>query len=136
MTSPSSSESLQTDLFAGISAVEQQKAWGGREVAQTNPIAQVLLESDVPHLDRYFDYLVPAEFDETAQPGTRVRVRFAEQKLTGYVVHRKEQTEFQGQLKYIEHVVSAISVVTPDVFDLAQKLADRYASVAANVLRL
>lgn len=30
----------------------------------------------VPHLDRDFDYLVPAEHSDDAQPGVRVRVRF------------------------------------------------------------
>ncbi|MGW5672001.1 primosomal protein N' family DNA-binding protein, partial [Micromonospora sp. NPDC003776] len=38
---------------------------------------------DLPlaHLDRPFDYLVPADLDAAARPGVRVKVRFAGQLL-------------------------------------------------------
>lgn len=39
-------------------------------------MARVLVDKGVLHLDRYFDYAVPEELDEDAQPGVRVRVRF------------------------------------------------------------
>ncbi|HET6212162.1 MAG TPA: hypothetical protein VFE14_04725, partial [Micromonosporaceae bacterium] len=49
----------------------------GRVAAQHLPIARVSVDVAVPHLDRPFDYLVPAEADAQAQPGTRLRVRFS-----------------------------------------------------------
>ncbi|WP_346845391.1 primosomal protein N' [uncultured Rothia sp.] len=129
-------ESLQTDLFAGTHAFNQPSTLGGRAVAETYPVARVLLETDVPHLDRYFDYLIPAELDEQAQPGVRVRAKLGEQKLTGYIRTRLEHTEFMGRMKFIDDVISPVSVVTEDLFILAEKIADRYANVMSNVLRL
>lgn len=136
MTHSENLESLQTDLFEGIHGLEPASSFGGRPVAPELPVAQVLLETDVPHLDRYFDYLVPLELDESAQIGVRVRVHLGEQKLTGYIRRRIQHTEFMGRLKFIDDVVSPISVVTEDIFDLAERLAERYANVMSNVLRL
>ncbi|WP_304439103.1 enolase C-terminal domain-like protein, partial [Mycobacterium sp. NAZ190054] len=42
--------------------------------AEHEPVARVLPMLTVPHLDREFDYLVPAEQSDDAQPGVRVRV--------------------------------------------------------------
>ena len=42
--------------------------------AEHRPVARVAIDTRVPHLDRLFDYEVPAELDEQAQPGVRVRV--------------------------------------------------------------
>lgn len=48
----------------------------GAKLAEELPVARVLVDKGVLHLDRYFDYAVPAELDAEAQPGVRVRVRF------------------------------------------------------------
>lgn len=129
-------ESPQTDLFEGISDLKAPQTLGGREVASQYPVAQVVLESDVPHLDRLFDYLVPADLDELAQPGTRVRVKFGGQRMSGYLRHRVETSGYAGNLKFLEQVVSPIPVVPPETFELADLLAARCASVLSNVLRL
>ena len=50
------------------------------------PVAAVVVDTGLPHLDRVFEYAVPAELDEAAQPGARVRVRFAGRDLDGFVV--------------------------------------------------
>ena len=39
----------------------------------TDPVARVLLDSPVPHLDRLFDYLVPPRLDAAAGIGTTPR---------------------------------------------------------------
>ncbi|WP_252159440.1 hypothetical protein, partial [Mycobacterium tuberculosis] len=44
-----------------------------RTPVEVEPIARVLPMLSVPHLDRDFDYLVPAEHSDDAQPGVRVR---------------------------------------------------------------
>lgn len=41
------------------------------------PVAAVVVDSGLAHLDRLFEYAVPPDLDEAAQPGARVRVRFA-----------------------------------------------------------
>ena len=41
------------------------------------PVVRVLPLLGLPHLDRPFDYLVTEEDSAAAQPGVRVRIRFA-----------------------------------------------------------
>ena len=107
-----------------------------RSPAATSPIARVCVDVNLPHLDRPFDYLVPADVDEIAQPGVRVRVRFAGQLLDGILLDRVAESEHGGRLAYIEKVVSAERVLTPEVARLARAVADRYAGTLADVLRL
>jgi primosomal protein N' (replication factor Y) len=96
----------------------------------------VCVDVSLPHLDRPFDYLVPAEADDAAQPGVRVRVRFAGQLLDGVVLERVAESEHTGSLAYLERVVSPVPVVTGEVATLARAVADRYAGTLADVLRL
>ncbi|WP_323373533.1 primosomal protein N' [Plantactinospora alkalitolerans] len=93
---------------------------------------------DVPlaHLDRPFDYLVPAELAEQARAGTRVRVRFAGQLVDGWLLDRAETSAHDGRLSYLERLVSPEPVLTPEIARLARAVADRYAGNLADVLRL
>ncbi|MFC0509408.1 primosomal protein N' [Micromonospora costi] len=93
---------------------------------------------DVPlaHLDRPFDYLVPAELDASAVPGVRVKVRFAGQLVDGWLLERVDASGHTGRLAYLEKVVSPEPVLSPEVARLARAVADRYAGSLADVLRL
>ncbi|MDI1289368.1 MAG: primosome assembly protein PriA, partial [bacterium] len=55
--------------------------------AAAKPVAQVIIDSPLPHLDHVFDYAVPATA-EGAVPGSRVRVRFAGRLTDAFVVGR------------------------------------------------
>ncbi|WP_200210055.1 primosomal protein N' [Micromonospora coerulea] len=92
---------------------------------------------DVPlaHLDRPFDYLVPAELDADAVPGVRVKVRFAGQLVDGWLLERAERSD-HPRLAYLEKVVSPVPVLAPEIARLARAVADRYAGSLADVLRL
>src|SRR5690606_4107231 len=100
------------------------------------PVARVLPLLTPAHLDRDFDYLVPAEFDELARPGVRVRVRFARLLVDGYLLERLERSEHTGKLIALERVVSGEQVLTPEILRLATIVAARYAGTRADVLRL
>jgi len=100
------------------------------------PVARVAVDISLAHLDRPFDYLVPASMDEAAVPGCRVRVRFAGQLVDGYLLDRADSSEHQGRLARLERVTSPEPVLTPEIFDLARAVADRYAGTLADVLRL
>ncbi|MCW6011083.1 primosomal protein N' [Micromonospora sp. CPCC 205371] len=99
-------------------------------------MARVCVDVPLAHLDRPFDYLVPADLAETAQPGTRVRVRFARQLVDGWILERVEASDHDGKLAYLERLVSSEVVLTPEVARLARAVADRYAGNLADVLRL
>jgi primosomal protein N' (replication factor Y) (superfamily II helicase) len=105
-------------------------------VCERLPVARVAVDISLAHLDRPFDYLVPASMDQTAVPGCRVRVRFAGQLVDGYLLDRVQASEHQGKLARLERVISPEPVLTPEIFDLARAVADRYAGTLADVLRL
>ena len=104
--------------------------------AADRPVTRIAVDLPLAHLDRPFDYLVPERLAAVAQPGVRVRVRFAGQLTDGYVLDRVERSEHQGRLSYLERVVSAEQVLTPEIAGLARAVADRYAGTLADVLRL
>jgi len=105
-------------------------------VSERLPVARVAVDISLAHLDRPFDYLVPASMDDTAVPGCRVRVRFAGQLVDGYLLDRIQTSEHQGRLARLERVISPEPVLTPEIFALARSVADRYAGTLADVLRL
>lgn len=107
----------------------------GPPLAAGNPVARVLIESSLPHLDRPFDYSVPAELEDTALAGVRVKVRFNGQELNGYVLERVESSEAGHSLTPLLKVVSAVPVLTPALLELASSIAARYAGTLSDVLR-
>ena len=102
-----------------------------------NPVARVRVDSTLPQVDRTFDYRVPAELSEDAVPGARVRVLFNGHEMTGYIEERAATTDWtRTSLLPLKSVLSRVPAVAPEIFALAEALADRYASTVANVLRL
>nr|WP_130290541.1 primosomal protein N' [Pseudonocardia sediminis] len=100
------------------------------------PVARVAVDVGLAHLDRPFDYRVPAHLDDQAVPGVRVRVRFAGRLVDGYLLARAEESAHTGKLAWIDKVVSAEPVLTAEVEQLCRAVADRYAGVLADVLRM
>src|SRR2546429_1314999 len=106
------------------------------EPAPVAPVGRVCVDVPLPHLDRPFDYLVPADLDAVARPGVRVRVRFAGQLVDGYLLTRVDASEHPGRLAFLERVVSPEPVLSAEIAGLAQAVAHRYAGTLADVLRL
>jgi primosomal protein N' (replication factor Y) len=104
-------------------------------LAEADPVARVVVDVGLPHLDRTFDYAVPASMADTARPGVRVRVRFAGQQVDGWVVARTATSDSQRALARLGRVVSPDPVLTPEVLALARAVADRYAGTLPDVLR-
>lgn len=104
--------------------------------AEVDPIAQVLVDLPLAHLDRPFDYAVPATMAETAVPGARVKVRFAGQDVDGYVVARVSETDHTGRLHDLRRVVSAEPVLSAEIAAVVADVAARYAGTRSDVLRL
>jgi len=107
-----------------------------RRAAEHEPIARVLPMLSVPHLDREFDYLVAAEQSDDAQPGVRVRIRFHGRLVDGFVLERRTDTDHAGRLGWLDRVISAEPVLTPEIRRLVDAVAARYAGTRADVLRL
>jgi len=106
------------------------------EIAAHLPVARLALDLAPAHLDRAFDYLVPAAMSDDAQPGVRVKVRFAGRDVDGYVLERVERSDHDGRLLPLRRVVSPEPVLAPAVARLARTVADHYAGTLSDVLRL
>lgn len=103
-----------------------------RPPAPELPVARVALMTPVPHLDRPFDYEVPATLDATALPGVRVRVRFAGRLVDGFVLERVASSDRALQPLRSVH---GPPVLTPEVAALCHEVADRYAGTFGDVVR-
>lgn len=98
-------------------------------------IAQVRVDVVVPHLDRPFDYAIPAELADRVVPGVRVRVRFAGRLVNGFVTAVLATTEHGDQLKPIERVLSDEVVLPPAMLTLVEAVARHYGGTVHDVLR-
>ncbi|AXH35956.1 primosomal protein N' [Humibacter sp. BT305] len=107
-------------------------------MAASAVVARVMIESPLPQLDRLFDYLVPDSLRAEAQPGVRVKVplRSAGRSARGYIIETAPVSDFEGSLSELDEVISPLPVLTPDVWRLARRLADRAAGSACDIVRL
>ncbi|MFI6586414.1 primosomal protein N' [Embleya sp. NPDC050493] len=114
--------------------------------AERLPVARVVVDKGLVHLDRLFDYSVPAKLAEVAQPGVRVRVRFGAKVvdgrrqggglIDGVIVERVERSTYGGPLAPLASVVSPEIVLAPPMIELARAVADRYAGSLADIVQL
>ncbi|WP_042421655.1 primosomal protein N' [Streptacidiphilus anmyonensis] len=119
-----------------------------KPMAEGLPVARVVVDKGLSHLDQYFDYAVPARLDEAAQPGVRVRVRFGGRVVKGqgrreggrlvdgFIVERLAASDFAGPLAPLAQVLSPERVLSPELLRLCRAVADRYAGTLADVLQL
>ncbi|MFJ4871824.1 primosomal protein N' [Streptomyces sp. NPDC088757] len=125
------------------------RTWRGAPLAKELPVARVVVNKGVLHLDQFFDYAVPEELDEAARPGVRVRVRFGAgthqvkngrreggRLIDGFLVERRAASDYSGPLAALADVVSPEPVLGPELLGLARAVADRYAGSLADVLQL
>jgi primosomal protein N' (replication factor Y) len=125
------------------------RTWRGAALAPELPVARVLVNKGVLHLDQFFDYAVPEELDAQALPGVRVRVRFGAgahqvrggrreggRLIDGFLVERRAESDYAGPLAALAGVVSTEPVLSPELLGLARAVADRYAGSLADVIQL
>ncbi|MGI9083967.1 MAG: primosomal protein N' [Aeromicrobium sp.] len=125
----------QLDLVTA-SAPRSRRQRPAPEPAAVLPVARVVVDSPLAHLDRPFDYLVPTTLDADVVPGCRVRVRFSGRLTDAFVVERVETSDHEGSLAYLSKVVSPEPVLSPAVLGLCRAVADRWAGTLNDVLRL
>lgn len=99
------------------------------------PVVRVLPMLGPPHLDRAFDYLVTEADSQAAQPGVRVRVRFAGRLVDAIVLERAATSTHQGSLRFIERVISPEVVAPERLRVLIDALSNRYAASRPDLYR-
>ena len=102
--------------------------------AAVDPIAQVRIDSPLPHLDRVFDYAIPEAIADDVTTGVRVRVRFSGRLINGVVVGRAAVSE-AANVRPLERVLSREPVLTPQTATLVTAVAERFAGTFSDVFR-
>lgn len=105
------------------------------EITTDLPVARVLVDTGLAHLDRPFDYAVPVAMAETARPGTRVKVKFSGRECDGFILERAEDSD-HDRLQPLRRLVSDEVVLTAPVASLCAAVAERYAGPMWDVVRL
>lgn len=103
--------------------------------ATNSPIARVLVDTGVFHLDQEFDFLVPEELSEIAAPGVSVRVPFNGRKCDGFIVGRANSSAHVGRMQYVDKVNHETPLLTSSILNLSRAVARKYASNIMDVLR-
>jgi primosomal protein N' (replication factor Y) len=122
------------------------RTWRGAALAPELPVARVLVDKGLLHLDQFFDYAVPEAMDAEAQPGVRVRVRFGARVIKGrreggklhdgFIIERLPSSDFRGPLAALAQVLSPEPALRPALLRLCRTVADRYAGALADVVQL
>ncbi len=94
--------------------LRREKVQSFRPRASSNPIARVLVDHQIVHLEQVYDYEVPELFDATASIGALVEVEFGHILTQGVILERRETSESAGNLKEILKVLSIEPYVLPD----------------------
>lgn len=118
-----------------LTLVRQRTPKTPGKAASNSPIARVLVDTGVFHLDQEFDFLVPEELSEIAKPGVSVRVPFNGRKCEGYIVGRANSSAHIGRMQFLDKVNNETPVLTSNILNLSRTVARKYASNIMDVLR-
>ncbi|MEH7254322.1 primosomal protein N' [Neobacillus niacini] len=86
-------------------------------------IASVVVDVPAKQTDRSFDYLIPAEWVDTIQPGMRVIVPFGPRKIQGFVTELKAESEFK-KLREIYEPMDLEPVLNQELLELGKWLTE------------
>ena len=98
-------------------------------------IARVLVDVDLPHMDRPLDYVIPDKLVDEAEVGRSVRVRFSGSRVDGWIIERTFR-EVLDETARIESIVSSVPVLTPALYEAARRIATRFLATTSQVLSL
>ena len=118
-----------------LTLVRQRAPKTPGKAANNSPIARVLVDTGVFHLDQEFDFLVPEELSEIAKPGVSVRVPFNGRKCEGYIVGRANSSAHIGRMQFLDKVNNETPLLTSNILNLSRAVARKYASNIMDVLR-
>ena len=98
-------------------------------------VARVAVDVPLAHLDRLFDYEVPASVAEDVVVGARVKVPFAGTTRDGWIIELTDASDV-AKLARLGKLVSAEPIAVPATYGLIRAVADHYAGCWTDVARL
>lgn len=99
------------------------------------PVASVLVDTPVSHLEGIYDYLVPEHLHETAIFGTKVLIDFGKTTAEGLIIGRKSKSEQPGRLKSIISVLSPSGLVTQELLAHIEHVRNRFGGGLWNLIK-
>ena len=108
------------------------------EVVIMVAVARVAVVSNLPQLDKIFDYLIPEELLDVAKVGSRVKVPFGKGSkfYDGFVVEVSSGSDFSGKLSCIQEIIGEKPSLSHELIETLQELALRSASSLGEILKL
>ena len=94
--------------------------------AVSNPLASVLVDTPVSHLEGIYDYLVPEELSISATIGTTVLVEFGNSQTEGLIVARGDRKEASRAVKPILAISSPSGIVQPSILQHIELVRNRF----------
>lgn len=104
-------------------------------VAQELPIAAVLVDTPVSHLEGVYDYLVPESLHASATIGTKAIVEFGNTTTEGLIVARKKSSDKQKNMKTITRLNSPSGLVSLSVIKHIEAVRDRFGGGIWNIIK-
>ena len=99
------------------------------------PIARVIVDTGLIHLDQEFDFLIPEEYSASIFPGTVVKVPFNRKRVLGIVTERLNRSDFRGELKFIVEVIRPFPLLQKNVLALIDEVKKRYGGTRWDLIR-
>lgn len=104
-------------------------------LATTDPVASVLVDAPVSHLEALYDYLVPEELSNNAVIGTKVLIEFGNSKTEGLVVARINKSLTTQKLKPILALSSPPEIIPPSMLRHLELVRDRFGGSFWNLIK-
>lgn len=106
-------------------------------LASVNPVAQVVVLIGAMHFSQTFDYLVPADLSDQAQPGVRVEVPFGARHVDGFIWARVPAPAVaRHTIKPLERVLSPIQILSDEQRRDIDHIARFFGGTAAQIISL
>jgi primosomal protein N' (replication factor Y) (superfamily II helicase) len=103
--------------------------------ASVNPVARIIVDTKIFHLDEAYSYLVGEDISSTLEVGSIVKVPFGNTVAEGIVIERNEIDSVAG-LKFVEAQISAFPALTSAQISFFSEAANRYGCSLWDIFRL
>ena len=113
--------------------LKRESVAGRKYPADHLPVARILVDTSVAHLDQPYDYLIP-NTDYDLVVGALVEVPFASAIRQGYVLERLSSGEQGVKLKFINKVLSNLPIFSGELPELIELAAARYGANSWDIL--
>jgi primosomal protein N' (replication factor Y) (superfamily II helicase) len=97
-------------------------------------IANVLVDVKAKNVNKTYDYIIPNQFRDFIELGSRVVVPFGNRKIMGYCLAFSETTDYDKKLKDLHMVLDVESYLTKELIDLARVISEETNTLLIKVL--